>query len=135
MKFFSKVKDGGPESKVHAYFLAEVKSLFSIALLRFDRGSREAFHTHAFDCISWVLKGKLSEELKKEGPRFRLYPPSLLPVITRRETFHKVKGLADRTWVLTFRGPWAKTWKEYLPNEARSVTLTHGRKDITAHNN
>lgn len=33
-------------------------------------------------------------------------------------------------WVLTFRGPWVDTWKEYLPKLKEFVTLTHGRKPV-----
>ena len=64
MKFLFKAKDGGPESKVTGYWLIESKRWFSIALLRFDEGSREAFHTHAFNAISWVLWGELLEYVR-----------------------------------------------------------------------
>jgi hypothetical protein len=33
MNFLNKTKDGGPESTVWAYWLIEIKSLFSVALL------------------------------------------------------------------------------------------------------
>jgi DNA modification methylase len=45
LKFLTKTKDGGPESPVDAYFLFEIKSLCSVALLKFNRGCREAHHT------------------------------------------------------------------------------------------
>jgi len=47
MRLFQKAKDGGPESPVDGYFLIEIKSLFSIALLKFNNGGRENYHTHA----------------------------------------------------------------------------------------
>ena len=63
MKLFSKCKDGGKESPVDAYFLIECKGLFfSVALLKFNKGGREAYHTHAFDAYTWFLKGDLVEE-------------------------------------------------------------------------
>ena len=40
MKILKVVKDGGPESRVWAYFLIELKRLFSIALLRFEAAGR-----------------------------------------------------------------------------------------------
>ncbi len=129
MKLFSKVKDGGPYSKVTAYFLIELKGLFSIGLLRFDRGSREAFHTHAFDCISWVLRGHLLETLFRGGQKE--YRPSWRPVLTRRRTFHQVFGLAPCTWVLTSRGPWVKTWREYLTDSGNFQTLSYGRRVVS----
>lgn len=128
MKICELDKDGGYESTVWGYFLIEIKSLFSIVLLRFENGSREAYHSHAFNTISWVLRGRLVEQLYPTHGR-RVYGPSFRPVITRRTTFHKVTS-TGRTWVLSFRGPWADTWQEYLPAENRVVTLTNGRKEV-----
>lgn len=127
MKILSWGKDGGKDSTVSGLWFIEVKRLFSIVLLRFDNGSRDAFHSHAFNAISWVLSGKLREENAWKTPKE--YSPSLLPVLTYKDTFHRVESVG-RTWVLSFRGPWAKTWKEYLPQESRFVTLTHGRKEL-----
>jgi hypothetical protein len=90
MKFLSKGKDGGPESSVTGYWLIEVKSLFSIVLLRFDGLSREAYHTHTFNSWSLLLKGTLLETLKN-GLRHIYHAP--WPIITKRETYHKVDSL------------------------------------------
>ena len=118
-------KDGGPYSTVLGYWLVELKRLFSIVLLRFDGASREAFHNHAFNSVSWVLKGRLIEE-HLDG-RIEVHKPGLRPVVTRRSTFHKVSS-DDRTWVLNFRGPWAREWKEFIPGTGETVTLGHGRQ-------
>lgn len=131
MKLFHKAKDGGPDSKVTGYWLIESKRFFSVVLLRFDKGSREAFHTHAFNAVSWVLKGKLLEVVR--NGTFPLlnteteYKPSVLPIYTPRECFHRVFGIADVTWALSVRGPWSKTWKEYIPADDEEYTLTNGR--------
>lgn len=137
MKFLFKGKDGGPESNVTGYWLIEAKGLFSIVLLRFDEGSREAFHNHAFNAVSWVLKGWLDEHVlgigKWLGGRSEhtvKMTPSFKPVFTGRARMHKVYGMAHRTWVLSFRGPWADEWKEFLPKVKQFVTLTHGRKVV-----
>lgn len=130
MKWFFKSKDGGSESTVTGYWLVEAKSLGSIVLLRFDEGSRDAYHNHAFNCVSWVLRGVLHEEcIDSHGDivEENLYESSLKPVFTWRDTFHQVNGLAKHTWVLSFRGPWSQTWEEYLPGTQESVTLTNGR--------
>jgi hypothetical protein len=135
MKLFFKGKDGGPESNVTGYWLIECKSLFSIVLLRFDEGSREAYHNHAFNAVSWVLAGQLWEQflVDHDGTEMAfntdLYP-SLKPVFTARERMHKVYGIARRTWVLSFRGPWASTWREFFDKTRQFVTLTHGRKVV-----
>ena len=51
------MKDGGPESTVTGYWLIEYKPLFSIVLLKFEGKSRDAFHTHAFNSLSWLISG------------------------------------------------------------------------------
>lgn len=130
MKPFFKGKDGGPDSNVTGYWLFESKRFGSVVLLRFDEGSREAFHSHAFNAVSWVLKGCLYEQCIKREEDGGWLKPSLKPVLTRRDRLHKVFGMARRTWVLSFRGPWVKTWKEYLPKEDREITLTNGRKEV-----
>lgn len=127
MKFFSKAKDGGPKSTVTGYWLIEVKWLFSIVLLRFDDGSRDEYHSHAFNSLNWVLRGGVVEQ--NLNGQFNFYLPSLLPVLTRRYTFHRVIS-SGTTWVLSIRGPWSKTWMEFNPKTEEYTTLTHGRKVV-----
>lgn len=127
MKFFKLMKDGGPESRVSGFFFAEIKKLFTVVLLHFWDGSREAYHTHAFNAISWVLKGKLIEN-EISGQK-RIYWPSLKPIRTPRNMFHKVESVGD-TWVFSLRGPWVDKWEEFLPEQNKFITLTHGRKVI-----
>ena len=127
MKLFYYGKDGGYESTVYGYWLVEIKSLFSIVLLKFENGSRDAYHTHAFNCISWVLKGQLTETLFIG--RIKKYLPSFRPVITTRDTFHKVESKGN-TWVISFRGPWTKTWKEFIPKSKELIELENGRKIV-----
>jgi hypothetical protein len=126
MKFLSTSKDGGSESTVWAHWLFEIKFLASAVLLRFENGTREAFHSHAFNCVSWVLRGKL-EERHIDG-RIQYHYPSWRPVITKRDTFHQVFSYG-RTWVISFRGPWADSWKEV--EEGKEMTLTNGRKIVS----
>jgi hypothetical protein len=134
VKFLWGAKDGGVKSRVWIWGI-ESKRFGSIGLVKFAHGSRDAFHSHAFNAVSWVLLGRL-EEIVRHGDEWDgghdwiYYGPSLRPIYTPRERFHMVRGLARSTWVLTFRGPWVDTWREYLPTEDRYVTLTHGRKEI-----
>jgi len=141
MRFLEIVKDGGAESTVWAYVLIESKRFGSIMLLRFDHGTREAFHSHAFNSTSWVLRGGgLIEEFHPDSPEytegsagpgamcFRVHLPSWRPVLTFRDTYHKVFS-CGRTWVLTFRGPWAPTWRDQAVGEPERV-LTHGRREV-----
>jgi hypothetical protein len=133
VKLLTTTKDGGAKSTVWAHWLFELKSLASVVLLRFEDGSREAYHEHAFDCISWVVRGELEEHVLAQdvtGPdTVNRYPASWRPVITRRNTFHKVVS-HGRTWVISFRGPWADTWREFIPSERRFARLTHGRREV-----
>jgi hypothetical protein len=127
MKLCSWAKDGGPESTSWGFWLIECKPLFSIVLLKFDGRSREAYHTHAFNSLSWLLKGELHEEFI-DGKGHPLFP-SLKPIITRRETFHKVDSVGT-SWAISFRGPWADRWREFLPNEGRFRTLANHRVEV-----
>lgn len=133
MKFFQVSKDGGEESHVWGYFLCEIKSLFSIVLLRFEDGSRDAYHNHAFNSVSWVLSGRLLEEKigRGVGSLPAEHRPSLLPVVTFRSTFHKVTSFG-RSWVLSFRGPWSDTWNENVGG--KEITLTNGRSVVDSRN-
>jgi hypothetical protein len=159
MRFFSKAKDGGPESPVDGYFLIEIKSLFSIVLLHFNFGARESFHTHAFNAFTLWLKGNVYEEIKGNvyeeiadgsvwpAPRtkqwkagqFKFTPRNLLHRFITPSTgiFVSLFGniVSRRTengaWALSFRGPWSKTWREYTPATDKITTLTHGRKIVS----
>jgi hypothetical protein len=117
--------DGGKDSGVTAYFLIEWKILFSIGILHFKKGSREAYHNHAFNALTWWLKGKVIEE--KTDKSTKNYQPSFKPKFTSRENFHKVIA-NENTYALTFRGPWKNAWNEFKNDKL--ITLTHGRKII-----
>lgn len=119
-------KDGGPFSKVTCWGI-EIKSLFSILLCRFDKGSRDAFHTHAFNSYSFMIKGAISEVFQESKDIFKIYECPCY-IFTPKETFHKVSGIYKTNWILTFRGPWESTWKE-INTEGKQI-LTHGRKVI-----
>ena len=103
-------------------------------VLRFDKGSREAYHTHAFNALSWVLHGWLEEHVLQAFNKefIENLKPSFMPIFTPRERMHRVFGMADHTWVLSFRGPWVDKWKEWLPTLKKYITLTHGRQEVMA---
>lgn len=128
MRFFEWAKDGGPESTVDGFYIIELKDFFSILLLKFNDGSRDNFHDHAFSAVSWLLKGKLSEELKNENCAVSL-EPSLKPIFTHRDRMHKVRSIGT-SWALSFRGPWRAVWHEYDPKNKEHITLIDGRKRI-----
>lgn len=132
-------KDGGAESTVWGFWLIEIKSLFSVALLCFEDGTRDAYHNHAFHAISWLLRGRLEETVVTETTdswqrawrfltTYTLHP-SWRPIRTSRNRMHQVRSVG-RSWVLTFRGPWRPQWQEFRPAEQRTVTLTHGRREV-----
>jgi hypothetical protein len=132
MKILSIAKDGGPQSNTTGYWLLEIKWLFSIVLLRFSKGTRENFHNHAFNAISWVLFGTLLEERKLPYDIFsyKYLLSSLMPIITTKNNLHRGYGVSDNTRVLSFRGPWNLTWKEWVPKFNTYVFLTNGRKIV-----
>jgi len=126
MRILSKVKDGGQESPVDAYFLVEWKSVFSIALLKFHKGRREQFHTHAFNALTWLVSGDLIEEDCDTGD-FYQYDRFLMPKVTKRTTNHRVTAFKD-SWCFTVRGPWSSEWREVDKDKNTVSTLTNGRK-------
>jgi hypothetical protein len=111
---------------VTGYFLIEWKPLFSIGVLHFKKGSREAFHSHAFNAVTFWLKGKVTE-LKHPTNDQALFKAGLKPKYTPRNNFHKVVAHTD-TYALTIRGPWVDYWHEFKKGEY--LTLTHGRKIV-----
>jgi hypothetical protein len=123
MKFLSKCKDGGPESPVTAYVLVEIKSLFSVMLLHFS-GTREAFHSHAFNALTLWLSGSAIERFPRG--RTRLWKAGEFKY-TPRECFHRVEPQPG-TWALSIRGPWAAMWQEVKGKTL--TTLGHGRKIV-----
>ena len=129
MKLLTKMKDGGPKSSVTGYFLVEIKSLFTLVLLCFNGKSREAYHTHAFHSLAWVLRGELLEEMI-DGRTFT-HKPSVFPIFVGRRDFHRVSSVPEKTWVLNIRGPWSKYWNEF--ENSKITKLGHGR-EITVDN-
>jgi hypothetical protein len=135
-RIFYKKYDGGRESGVTGYMLIEWKKVFSIGLLHFKKGSRENYHSHAFNAISWWLKGCVEEDSLKykvsNGEKvntYKVFAPSIKPKITMRNKLHRVVALED-TYAITFRGPWEDTWYEET-TDGDIIRYTHGRKIIT----
>lgn len=124
MRIFSKRKDGGPASTVDAYFLIEIKPLFSIALLKFHKGSRENYHSHAFNALTWFLAGDMTEELVTG--EVTKYQRKIWPKVTGRKVFHKVYATKN-SWCLTLRGPWCDRWNEHNKSTNTTTTLTNNR--------
>lgn len=126
MRLFSKAPDGGANSGVTGHYLIEIKSLFSIVLLKFSKGSREAYHSHAFNAVTYWLKGAVIEWHRDGATKVFVGGQWKF---TGRDTFHKVEAIFD-TWAISFRGPWVKTWQE--DRQGQLVTLTYGRHLVTA---
>ncbi len=127
MRLFYKGKDGGSESCVDGFWLVEIKSMFSIVLLRFNDGVREPFHTHAFNAFTWLLWGDLTEEFAEDQPK--QYRRRFMPKLTPRSLLHRVSSKGT-SWVFTLREPWVATWQEWFPKDNRMVVLTHGRNIV-----
>ena len=137
MKFMSVGKDGGPESPVTAFYILEIKSLFSIVVLKFNPGCRENYHSHAFNAYTWWLKGRAEEHILKSDDQtmkyeevgVKVWTPSWYPKYTPREHHHKI-AVDEPTYALSFRGPWQDSWWEYDPAGENTILLTHGRKIV-----
>ena len=126
MHILRKRKDGGKTSPVDAYFLCEFKNLFSVALLKFNKGGREEYHTHAFDAYTIFLKGNLVEE-DVDGSE-HIYRRGKLK-FTPKSKNHRVSAKED-SWCFTLRGPWVDSWTEYNVKDNLTTFFTHGRKVV-----
>lgn len=127
MKLFKKAKDGGQASNATGYWLVEIKNLFSIVLLKFEGQSRENYHSHSFNALTWFLYGN-AIEIKPDGSH-KQYKRSLWPKYTPRTCMHKVNSL-NTSWAFSLRGPWAKTWNEYNEDRQEFIELTNGRIEV-----
>jgi hypothetical protein len=135
-RLFSVRPDGGKDSGVTAYFLIEWKPVFSIGILHFKNGSREAFHTHAFHAITWWLKGEVTEHRVispipiidgKVETITKKFKSSFKPKFTSRDNLHKIESHGN-TYALTFRGRWVDYWFEFRGRAL--ICLTNGRKTL-----
>jgi hypothetical protein len=126
MKLFSVSHDGGKKSGVTGFWLVEIKSLFSIVILKFNKGSREAYHSHAFNAVTWWLKGRVTEH-HLDG-RVIKWKPSIIPKFTSRECTHKVYA-NETSYAISFRGPWSKQWSEYT--DKQHTVLSSGREVVS----
>jgi hypothetical protein len=131
MKLMTWRKDGGQKSRVHGFFVVEIKSLFTIVILHFYPGTRDAYHSHAFGAVSWLFTGRLNEcaITTNNKTEIKTYTPSLLPIWTPRSRLHQVESVGH-SWALSFRGPWTHMWNE-ITEDREAITLTHGRKVVS----
>lgn len=137
VKLFKRGYDGGPDSGVTGYWLIEWKRGFSIVLLHFSPGSREAFHSHAFNAVTLWLKGRITEEpiyLINGNPcgttvesNVKRWKPGQIKW-TSRSRFHRVIAGGQGAWALSIRGPWKDTWQEH--KNGRLIKLTSGRVEV-----
>lgn len=126
MRLLEWAADGGKDSGVRAFVIVEIKCLFSIMVLFFPQGTREKFHSHAFNAVTWWLRGYVWEE--RLFTSVRRYSASWRPKFTSYDNAHRVCGGVDGAVALTFRGQWRDTWYEYDTVKRFRYTLTHGRQ-------
>ena len=130
MRVFEKCKDGGKDSPVDAYFLFEIKKFMSIALLKFNKGGRENYHSHAFHALTWFICGDMKEErITENGVVTKKYKRSFIPKFTSRENLHRVSANKD-SYAFTIRFNWKDSWIEYNEKKNQTITLTNGRKVV-----
>lgn len=123
--FFKYSYDGGKDSGVTGFWLVECKWLFSIVILHFKKGTRESYHSHAFNALTWWIYGSVLEHLLGDSESIKWYP-SIFPKYTPKENFHKIEALED-SYAISFRGPWENSWYEYQDKKGYTK-LGWGRK-------
>jgi len=123
MNIFKWSTDGGKTSGVNGFFIIEWKRVFSCVILKFNLGTREAYHNHAFNAKTLWLRGHVREHLL--GGQVREWKAWQWKS-TPRMLAHKIEALTT-SWAISFRGPWHPTWTEW--RQENVVVLTHGRKE------
>lgn len=129
VSFLKWASDGGKDSGVDGWWLIEWKSVFSIVLLKFQKGTREAYHSHAFHAITWFLWGHVEEQFPDNTSKE--WGASLWPKWTPRHCVHRVNAL-ETTYAISFRGPWSSTWHEINKERKTKTTFEHGRVVVDA---
>lgn len=126
---FDKVRISLGEGHLDKYTLFENKSLFSVYFHVFNTVEQDRFHTHAFDAVSFVLRGSYEEEQKlpsgivikkKVGVGVRYIP---------KDYNHRLLRSEPDTMSLLFAGPWVRYWTE--ENRSFTRTLTWGRREVS----
>ena len=120
--------DGGKASGVSSWGI-EIKWLFSIVLLKFEPNERVNYHSHAFNALTFWLKGDVSESRREDEwlTYIRRFKAGNIKY-TSRKNVHKIY-CNKPAWAISFRGPWKKEWTEVTP-DGEVIKLTHGRKII-----
>ena len=129
---FKRRRDGGQDSPVEGFWVIEIKGLFSIVFLKFNPGSRENYHSHAFNAYTWWISGNIEEHRIIDGKLVKSrWKPSLKPKWTPKDNCHKVFALNDKpAWAFCLRGPWDEYWTEWNEDTKELTTLTHGRRVV-----
>lgn len=131
MRFMQFRKDGGPNSTVDGFFVIEIKRLFSIVVLRFGQGSRDDYHSHAFNALTWWLtRGVIEYTLKDGKVTSKAWGPSLFPKVTPKSQVHKLFALKT-AWAVSVRGPWSDYWVDVNVEKNTITTYTWGRKVVS----
>lgn len=123
------------EQLVSEHTLLEWKPLFSIKLFYFhpSTGVQDRFHTHAFNAVSFLLKGSYIEEVIKDGYVVRMNRNRRRMLCIPAGQYHRItRSLGRRTLLIT--GPWGDTFKELRHvegNQFQEVLVGEGRVDIS----
>ena len=94
MLFFKKLPEWWARTKCGLLRVWVISNVVIVALLKFNKGSRENFHSHAFNAFTWFLFGDMMEErfIGKSGQQpiieHTRYKFGLKPKFTSKENLH-----------------------------------------------
>lgn len=114
---------------IDQYVIFECKYLFSIIIFNFIESDKvqDRFHTHAFNSVSFKLKGYYEEHILDENGETLIVPRHNVVKFFERDIYHAI-GKSNDCWTLLLAGPWKQTWKEFFPNLRKIETLSWSRK-------
>ena len=122
------------DQNVSEITVLEWKKLFSIKLFHFHKteGSQDRFHTHAFNALSFLLKGNYTEEVLDGKKVLRLPRNRSKIIFIPKGQFHRItKSEGCRTLLIT--GPWDAEWSELrhiVDSKYQEVVQTTHRVDL-----
>ncbi len=113
---------------IKRFTIIEIKYLGGIIVNIFNTSNQDRFHSHAFNALSWMIRGHYYEDVIVDGNLLKLKKIERSRFIPRNY-IHKITKSSPNAMSITFEGPWESTWNEYFDN-GRIKTYSWGRKVI-----
>lgn len=132
--FMKKKKIDLGDQSVTELTILEYKKLFSIKLFKFHKssGKQDRFHTHAFNALSFLIKGDYTEEIIKDNKIMKCRRNRSRILYIPKDSYHRITK-SDSCYTLLLTGPWGGEFKELREvghNKYKEWVCGDKRKDL-----